>query len=175
MRLSKFEKYAITFFLGLILVFVFLNINSENKTNQEIKSENQTSIIDTTIVEADSTSNKIDTSVIGNDKFSSSIDTTSIDTLSPQSSLHNYIVGNWRSDNFTIDFFENGTFLILIDGGKKSRFGRWKIENEQFLLKYSMSDIDFEYHNFYETNEDFMIFGYDTEGDSKRYKFYKTH
>lgn len=175
MRLSKIEKFAIIFFLSLILVFVFLNINSENKTNQEIKSENQTSIIDVTIVEADSTFNKIDTSAIGNEEFPNSIDTTSIESETPQSSLHNYIVGNWRSQNFTIDFFENGTFLILIDGGKKSRFGRWKIENEQFLLKYSMSDIDFEYNNFYETDEDFMIFGYDTENDSKRYKFYRTH
>jgi hypothetical protein len=175
MKLSKFEKYTIIFFLVSISVFIVLNINSENKTNQEDNSTNNTLIDDNKIVGAGSSSNKIDNSAKEDDEFSNSIDTTSIDTLSPQSSLHNYIVGNWRSDNFTIDFFENGTFLILIDGGKKSRFGRWKIEDGKFLLKYSMSDIDFEYHNFYETNEEFMIFGYDTEIDSKRYKFYKTH
>ena len=60
MKLSKFEKYTIIFFLVSISVFIVLNINSENKTNQEDNSTNNTLIDDTKIVEAGSSSNKIE-------------------------------------------------------------------------------------------------------------------
>jgi len=80
MKLSKFEKYTIIFFLVSISVFIVLNINSENKTNQEDNSTNNTLIDDTKIVEAGSSSNKIDNSAKEDDEFSNSIDTTSIES-----------------------------------------------------------------------------------------------
>ena len=80
MKLNKFEKYTIIFFLVSISVFILLNINSENKTNQEDNSTNNTLIDNTKIVEAGSSSNKIDNSDKEDDEFSNSTDTTSIES-----------------------------------------------------------------------------------------------
>lgn len=173
MKLSNFEKYTIILFLVTIFVFIFLNIDMESKTKRVDIPINEITIIDSTKVNFDSTSNKRKENVKAENKKLNSVNTSSIDSISDNSSLQNYLEGHWESQNFTVDFLKNGVLLILVNGGEKSIFGEWKIENDYLLLKYSVNDKLFERYELYNINENFMIFGYDKEGISKRYKFEK--
>lgn len=159
------ERILIGVFVIAITIVVILNIlsaNSPSEIQNATRNQNQENVIDTISPHLDK-----------NEKIE--IDTTEIktvpalsDSLEVKSPTHEYITGKWRSNNFTIDFFENGSFLILVEEGKESKTGLWKIDNEQLLIKY-LGETMFTPYTIFEMNENYIIFGY----DSKKFKFYK--